>query len=225
MTAIVKDVMSTHVAAVLKHATFKDIAFVLREQRVSAFPVVDDDNRVIGVVSEADLLTKEALQDVAPSVFGGMARHQDQTKAEAVSAVDLMTSPAVTVGPYETVAHAAQLMYSRHVKRLPVVSQDGTLIGIITRSDILAVYDRDDADIREEIIRKVILEKFSCDPDQFRLTVANGIVTIAGTPETAMVGHEIVADARHVEGVVAVRDRLTYPPAADDDAAPGDEEP
>ena len=72
--------------------------------------------------------------------------------------------------------------------------------------------DRNDEDIRDEVARQVILEKFGCDPDLLRVTVANGIVTIAGTPETAVVGHEIIADARHVEGVVAVRDRLTYPP-------------
>jgi CBS domain-containing protein len=220
MTAIVKDVMSTRVAAVRQHATFKDIAAVLREQRVSAFPVVNDGNHVIGVVSEADLLAKEALRDVAPSVSGGMVRHHDEFKA--VTAAELMTAPAVSVGPYDTVARAARLMYGRHVKRLPVVGPDGLLIGIVTRSDILAVHDRNDEDIRGEIARQVILEKFACDPGRFRVTVANGIVTIAGTPETSAVGHEIVADARHVEGVVAVRDRLTYPLSRTTTALPAD---
>jgi len=212
MSVIVKDVMSTHVAAVRRHATFKDIAAVLREQRVSAFPVIDDDNRVIGVVSEADLLTKEALLDEASSVFGGTFKHDDQAKAAAVTAAELMTAPAVTVGPYETVAHAAHLMYRKRVKRLPVVSPDGTLIGIVTRSDILAVFDRADEKICDDIVSKVLLEKFLCDPGTFRVTVIKGIVTIAGTPENAHVGHDIIADVSHVEGVVAVRDRLTYPP-------------
>jgi len=212
MSATVRDVMSTHVAAARQHATFKDIAAMLREQRVSAFPVIDDDNHVIGVVSEADLLTREALNDTAPRLPHARLGHRDQAKAGAVTAVELMTSPPVTIGPDETAAHAARLMYGKQVKRLPVVSPDGTLIGIVTRSDILDVYDRKDDDIRDEITGNVILGKFLCDPDTFQVTVANGIVTIAGSPETALIGHDIMADARHVEGVVAVRDRLTYPP-------------
>jgi CBS domain-containing protein len=209
MNATVKDVMTTHVFAVRENATFKDIAATLREQRVSAFPVVDGENKVIGVVSEADLLTKEALDSELPGAFRGMTHHREQAKAAALTAADLMSKPAVTIGPDEPVAHAARLMYSRRVKRLPVTSADGTLIGIVTRSDVLSVYGRPDADIRSEISRHLILDTFLCDPARFTVTVKDGIVTIEGHPETAVVGHDIVEAARHVEGVVAVRDRLS----------------
>jgi osmotically-inducible protein OsmY len=101
-------------------------------------------------------------------------------------------------------------MYSRRVKRLPVTSDDGTLIGIVTRADVLSVYSRPDADIQREITQDQILGMFLCDPDRFTVTVADGIVTIAGTPESTVVGRDIVEAARHVEGVVAVRDRLSY---------------
>jgi CBS domain-containing protein len=208
MNATVKDVMSTHVVAVRRNAPFKDMAARLREQRVSAFPVLDEDNKVIGVVSEADLLIKEALEFSATSRVSGMLHHREQVKAAATTAEDLMTKPPVTVGPDEFVTHAARLMYARKVKRLPVVDDDGHLIGIVSRADVLSVYSRPDADIRHEIIDNIILGMLLCDPSRFTVTVKDGIVTVEGMPETASVGHDMIDQIRHVEGVVAVRDRL-----------------
>ena len=214
MNAVVKDVMSTHVVAVRANATFKEMATTLREQRVSAFPVLDHENKVIGVVSEADLLTKEALEGYVPGAFHNMVHHRDQSKAAALTAADLMTKPAVTIGPDEPVTHAARLMYTRRVKRLPVTAEDGTLIGIVSRADVLSVFSRPDADIRHEITQDLILKTYLCNPAHFTVTVKDGIVTIEGAPETTAVGRDIIESARHVEGVVAVRDRLTYPPAS-----------
>src|ERR1700749_2718638 len=97
VNATVKDVMSTHVVAVRKNATFKEMAARLREHRVSAFPVLDDDNKVIGVVSEADLLTKEALAGALFGVFHPMTPQREKAKAAALTAADLMTKPAVTI--------------------------------------------------------------------------------------------------------------------------------
>ena len=213
MNAIVKDVMSTHVVAVRQNATFKEMAARLHEHRVSAFPVLDDDNKVIGIVSEADLLTKEALEGELPGVFHTVTRHRETVKAAALTAAALMTRPAVTIGPDEPVTHAARLMYSRRVKRLPVTAEDGTLIGIVSRADVLSVYGRPDADIRHEITQDLILKTYLCNPAHFTVTVTDGIVTLEGTPERLEVGPDIIESARHVEGVVAVRDRLTYPPA------------
>jgi CBS-domain-containing membrane protein len=107
------------------------------------------------------------------------------------------------------VTHAARLMYSTRVKRLPVIRDDGTLVGIVTRSDVLSVYSKPDAEIAYEITQDVIAGTFRCDPARFTVTVKDGIVTIEGTPESTPVGHDIIDAARHVEGVVAVRDRLS----------------
>ncbi|HET9082254.1 MAG TPA: CBS domain-containing protein [Trebonia sp.] len=211
MNAAVRDVMSTHVIAVRQMASYKEIAIRLREHRVSAFPVIDADNKVIGVVSETDLLTKEALGGDIPGVLHSMRRHRELTRATAVTAADLMTRPPVTIGPDEPVTHAARLMYNRRVKRLPVTSRDGRLIGIVSRSDVLSVYGRPDAAIHHEITRNLIDGKYPGDPATFTVTVRDGIVTIEGTPETAAAGREIITDLRHIEGVVAVRDRLDYP--------------
>ena len=212
MNATVKDVMSTHVYAVKETASFKEIAIRLHELRVSAFPVIDLEGKVTGVVSEADLLPKEALEGEVPSVLRSLGRSRERTRVTAVTAADLMTRPPVTIGPNEPVTHAARLMYSGKVKRLPVVSGDGKLLGIVARSDVLSVYRRPDAEIHREITQEIILDTFLCDPARFTVTVMDGVVTIEGTPETAFTGHDIVNEARHVEGVVAVRDRLTYPP-------------
>ena len=96
MNTTVKDVMTTHVVAVRLKATYKDMATRLREFRVSAFPVLDDDNKVVGVVSEADLLTKEAL-DGEPGVISGLLHRRDQAKARGITAGDLMTTAVVAV--------------------------------------------------------------------------------------------------------------------------------
>ncbi len=211
MNATVKDVMTTHVVAVRMNASFKEMASRLREQRVSAFPVLDEDNKVIGVVSEADLLTKEALEFSGPGRVSSMLHHREQAKAAATTAADLMTKPPVTIGPNDLVSQAARLMYVRKVKRLPVVDDDGRLIGIVSRADVLSVYSRPDADIRHDIIEDIILEMLLCDPSRFTVTVKDGIVTVEGMPETTRVGRDMIDEIRHVEGVVAVRDRLNYP--------------
>jgi CBS domain-containing protein len=209
MNALVKDVMTTHVIAVRKNATFKDMAARLREHRVSAFPVLDDDDTVIGVVSEADLLPKEALESGGKG--SGFLHHREQVKAAGLTAADLMTSPPVTIAPSDFVSHAARVMYSRRVKRLPVVDADGCLVGIVSRADVLSVYSRPDADIRQDVIEHVILDALLTDPARFTITVKDGIVTVEGMPETAVVGRDMIEEIRHVEGVVAVRDRLSYP--------------
>ena len=208
----VKDVMSALPVSVSKTASFREIVAKLRECRVSAFPVLDADGKVIGVVSEADLLVKEAVADepnVAWGLLAGIVHHAARAKAGGVTAADLMTSPAVTVGPGETVERAARLMYDRKIKRLPVVDPAGRPIGIISRADVLAVFDRSDAEIREEIMSQVITGR--SEPSWYSVIVRDGVVTLEGTPETAAIGHALVRRARHVQGVVAVRDRLVYP--------------
>ena len=217
MSAKVRDVMTTQVVAVRKNATFKDMAALLTEYRVSAFPVLDDEGKVIGVVSEADLLSKEALvADMGSQAawlgrIAGSPYHDEFAKAAAVTAADLMTKPPVVVTPDEPVTSAARLMYHGRVKRLPVVGEKGQLIGIVSRADVLSVYRRPDEEIRQEIIKNVIMNEFFADPDHFVVAVKDGIVTLEGYPESAAKGRDMVVEAWHVEGIVSVRDRLTYP--------------
>ena len=215
MSARVADVMTTNAVAVRANASFKEIAARLREHHVSAFPVIDNDDRVIGVVSEADLLPKEALEAgyEGHRGFSGLRHRTEREKAEGVTAADLMSRPPVTIGPLDLVSHAAHLMYDHRITCLPVVDRE-RLVGVISRADVLTVFGRTDADIRWDITKKVLLQEFLTDPGRFIVTVRDGVVTLAGRPETAEMGRDIVAAVRHMEGVVAIRDELTYPPAA-----------
>jgi CBS domain-containing protein len=212
MKAVVRDVMSSLPISVRETASFKEIAATLRECRVSAFPVLDADGKVAGVVSEADLLVKEAVLGEPGGIgrfLADLVHHAAQAKAHGITAADLMTSPAVTIGPDDTVEHAAWLMFTRKVKRLPVVDPDGRLVGIISRTDILAVFDRSDAEIREDTMSQVIAGR--SEPSWYSVIVKDGVVTLEGTPETAHIGHDLVRRTWHIQGVVAVRDRLDYP--------------
>jgi CBS-domain-containing membrane protein len=209
MSATVRDVMTTRVVAVRRDASFREMAAMLRQERISAFPVIDDDGRVIGVVSEADMLIKEADKSGRPGLFS-LWRRRQRDKAAAVTAAELVTSPPVTIRPDAGVAEAARLMYENRVKRLPVVNQTQHLIGIISRADVLSVFSRSDEEIKREV-GQVILDQFPAHPAPFRVTVKDGVVTVAGRPETDEVGRGIVDAVRHIEGVVAVRDRLSYP--------------
>ena len=141
-----------------------------------------------------------------------LPHQRERSRVDAVTAADLMTRPAVTIGPDEPVSHAARLMYNQRVKRLPVTSDDGTLIGIVSRSDVLSVYSKPDTEIQREVTTDLIPDTAASGPGAFTVTVTDGIVTIAGTPQTIKAGHDIVDAVRHMEGVVAVRDRLSYSP-------------
>ncbi len=215
MKAFVKDVMTTQVIWVERDTPFAAIAAALREYRVSAFPVVDEAGQVVGVVSESDLLAKLALgggEEPEPGVIAGILHARQLEKARALTAADLMTSPAATVSPDDPLEHAAQLLYRRRVKRLPVVDAGNHLVGIVSRADVLALYDRPDAEIGEEIRNDIAVCESLADAKRFDVTVTDGVVTLTGRPRTRDQGRDIILRARHVVGVVAVRDRLDYPP-------------
>ena len=213
MNSRVRDVMTRDVVSVRETAEYKDIITVLRELRVSAFPVLDAADHLIGVVSEADLLLKEVgVRALAGSRLAA-GRRGERAKAAGVTAAELMSSPAVTIGPDDTVSAAARRMHDRRVKRLPVVNNAGRLVGIVSRVDVLSVFDRPDDEIRDDVVKDVIAGEFALDPRGFEVTVRAGILTITGQVESRTVAPYLMEALRHVEGVVDVRDRLSYPPA------------
>lgn len=211
MSPTVRDIMTRRVVAVRRDASFKEMAAMLRSSRISAFPVVDDAGRVVGVVSEADLLVKEAVQADGTSVLAALRHFKEEDKAAGVTAGDLMTGPAITIGPDAPVAEAARLMYDRRVKRLPVVNSGGLLVGIVSRVDVLSVFDRPDEQIRHEVLHQVLPDVLDEGASRFDVTVRDGIVTVAGRLRADRDGRAIIEAVRHVQGVVAVRDRLSRP--------------
>ncbi len=217
MSATVRDVMTTGVIAVRGDTSFKEMAAMLGSSRVSGFPVIDQAGKVIGVVSETDMLIKEADRDGHPELFAGLRRSRDHQKAAGVTAAELMTSPPVTIGPDEPVQHAAFLMYDRAVERLPVVDKAGHLVGIVSQVDVLSIFSRPDEEIRREVTDSVIGQGLRMGPERLKVTVQDGIVTLSGRPETGQAGRDIIEAVRRIEGVVAVRDQLG---PADEDGRP-----
>jgi CBS domain-containing protein len=213
MTRAVKDVMATRVVAVREDASYKDTLTAMCEYRISACPVLDAAGRVVGVVSEADLLPKE----IGPQPFSGpgrllraSGRRGERTKAAALTAAELMSTPAVTIGPLASVTEAARQMYERGVKRLPVVDEAGRLVGIVGRLDVLSVFARPDSQIREEVIGKVIAGKFNLRPEAFEVTVASGIVTVTGQADSPTIAAELISAIEQVEGVIDIWDKIGY---------------
>jgi len=200
MHAYVRDIMTTGVVTVRPDTPYWTVAALFREHRVSGFPVTGDDGKVVGVVTETDLLGLAAGQ-----------HHRGHDPDGQATAGDLMSHPAVTARPDDLVQAAARLMQKRRLQRLPVVGLDGRLAGIVSRSDVLSVFDRSDEEIRREVAQDVIADGFFTDPARFTVTVHKGVVTLEGAPGSAVLGASIVAQVEHLEGVVAVRDRFTYP--------------
>ena len=210
MHSLVKDLMTTPVVTVGPETPFKEIVARLAERRVSAVPVVDDAGLVLGVVSEADLLLKEEYPDPDADLplFWTKRRRAEHDKAAATVARGLMTVAVVAVTPDATVAEAARRMHTAQVKRLPVLGEGGRLVGIVSRADLLKVFNRPDAAIRREILDDVIVGEFMMDPNRFFIQVHEGVAVLEGRVERRSLLPWLVRAVRGVEGVVQVDDRL-----------------
>ena len=211
MHSLVKDLMTTQVVTVGPATPFKEIAARLAEHRVSAVPVVDD-GRVLGVVSEADLLLKEEFTDPDQDIplFWTKRRRLERDRAAATTARDLMTVAVVSIAPEATVAEAARRMHAAGVKRLPVVGEGGRLVGIVSRGDLLKVFNRTDQAIRREIMDDVIVGEFTMDPNRFFIHVDDGVVVLQGRVERHSLLPYLFRAVHAVEGVVRVENRLAY---------------
>ncbi|MEZ0090910.1 CBS domain-containing protein [Streptacidiphilus sp. EB129] len=219
----VHDVMTQEVVTVEPGTPFKEIASLFHRNDITAVPVVDDQGRPMGMVSEADLLRKEAAApDPDGRGSGNWMRPRDRDRAEAETAGGLMTSPAVTARGDWSVVEAARAMDRHRIKRLPVVDEAGRLVGIVSRSDLLQVFLRHDGAIREEIVHDVLGETLWLAPDAVRVVVHEGVVTLSGRlPRKSMIP-VTTRLCRSVDGVVAVHSSLDF---TEDDLVQGLERP
>ncbi|MEU8514648.1 CBS domain-containing protein [Kitasatospora sp. NPDC048722] len=206
----VRDVMTPEVVVAHRETTFKEIAVLLRHHRISAVPVVDERNRPVGLVSEADLVRKEsALLGEDRPLARGLHPHRHHL-GEAELAEELMSSPAVTADPEWNLVETAKVMDRRHLKRLPVVDGEGRLIGIVSRADLLKPFLREDAEIRAEITGDVLLDALWLPAGDVEVTVEDGVVTLTGTVERRSLVPLVEEMCRSLDGVVAVRQSLDY---------------
>jgi CBS domain-containing protein len=229
----VGDVMTDQVVTVRDDTPFKEVVRLIREYGVSALPVLDRAGRLVGIVSEADLLLKEEHATGEGSLTqlpwrGDHERENGQppwirrTKARGVTARDVMTSPVVTVTEGDAVALAARIMRENHVRRLPVTDAHGDLVGIVTRSDLLTTFLRPDDEIRDAIDGALTEPMPSIEKGQIRTVVDNGIAKLDGHVGFKSQIPRIVSIARSIDGVVDVESLLEYDV---DDLGPGEPSP
>lgn len=211
----VRDVMTTPVVTVRRETPLKDVARLLIDRGVSGVPVVDAAGTVVGVISEGDFLVKE--QGPGEIRHRRLARllgesHETQVqlgKIAARTAGEAMTSPVVTIAPESAIQDAAATMTRRSVNRLPVVD-DGRLVGIVTRADLLRAYLRTDEDLERVVRDEVVLRMLWLDPAAFTISVRDGEATITGHVERRSTAEIIEASIRMVPGIVAVHADLAW---------------
>ncbi|GGY33521.1 CBS domain-containing protein [Streptomyces djakartensis] len=208
---------------------FKEVARRLAEHRISGLPVVDDDEKVLGVISETDLMARQAQAPGAPGsrrlsrrprwTPGSRAR---RARAQARTAGQLMSRPAITVHSDATVVEAARVMAHHGVERLPVVDDEERLVGMVTRRDLLQVFLRPDAEIRGAIRNEVLERAMGLPSDAVDVDVHEGVVVLAGQLERRVEATTVVEMCRRTDGVVGVVDHLTH---RFDDSRPSSGEP
>lgn len=210
----VKDVMTTEVLTVRPHTSFKDTVELLVEHRISGVPVVDEDGRLVGLVTEADLVSKEAfdLRQRRPlaavaELISGASRWAG--KASGLTAGHVMSDRVVAVTPGEDLRAVARRMLDLGVKRFPVVDH-GRLVGIVSRQDLLRLFHRPDADIAAELDAKLANPLYAPDDHSVTAAVADGVVTLTGSVRLSGEVPVVVGMASDVAGVVHVDNRITY---------------
>jgi CBS domain-containing protein len=210
----VEDVMTTEVRTVGPDTSLKDAAIELVRHGISGMPVIDSERHVLGVLSEADILAKEG--DDGRGRGGFLKWLVDpgdpwiSSRFDAVTVGEAMSAPAQTVMPGRPLAEVATTMLDEGINRLPVVDADGTLVGIVSRGDLVRAFARPDEEIRREIEEDVIRKALWLDPSVVRVTVTNGVVTLAGEVASAADAELLPTFTRKVPGVVDVSSTLTY---------------
>jgi CBS domain-containing protein len=212
--SLVRDYMTTDVVVLRPDDGFKEVVRALADRGVSGAPVVSETGRVMGVVSEADLLHKEAFMPVAEEPRRYFASRSStlaaQARAAGDTAADLMHTPAITVTMDTPIARAARTMAVQGIKRLPVVGDDGALVGIISRADVMGVFLAPDEELRREVISEVIERSLWEDPERIRVEVRDGVVTLSGRLASKSLIPLTVALTQSIDGVVDVIDELSY---------------
>lgn len=206
----VSELMTKDVVTVERQSTLKEVAELLAGRRISGVPVVDRPRRVVGVVSEADIAEKEAAVDRPRGVVDWLLARGTSPRLEARTAGEAMSSPPITLRPDRDVAEAARLMIEQGVNRLPIVDAEGTLVGIVTRADLVRAFIRSDAEIEHELLEDVVLGNLGIDPDTVETSVNEGEVTLTGEVDTKADAGLLETFAARVPGVVSVRSELRW---------------
>lgn len=214
----VQDLMTSSVATVAPDAPFKVVVEQLTRRGVSGLPVVDEDGTLVGIVTEGDLLAKEAygarrrrrrVLGLVTDVLAGRDTLQ-LSKAAGLTAADIMTEHVITAGPEEDVRIAARRMLETGVKRLPVVDESHRVVGIIARADLLRVFERTDEALEAAISRLVERCLFVPPEADVDVKVSDGVVTLSGFVNRQSDVRVLGAIVAAVDGVVGMTNDVTF---------------
>ncbi|WP_327123647.1 MULTISPECIES: CBS domain-containing protein [unclassified Streptomyces] len=209
----VGDLMTDEVVSVVPATSFKEVAKLLAQYNISGLPVLDEEDQVVGVVSESDLVNRQAARHLVPSdgpdAGTGTGTGTAVSSGAEFMAAEVMSTPAVTVHADETAPDAARLMMRSGVERLPVVDDEDRLVGIVTRRDLLRLFLRPDAEIRRRIIEDVVVGTMGLGADAVAVHVIDGVVTLEGQLESRSQIAILTRLAEQLDGVVAVVGHVT----------------
>jgi CBS domain-containing protein len=208
----VDELMTKVVITVSPETTLKDAAAILAERRVSGVPVVDTEGAVVGVFSEGDVLYRESGGAQDGFRFAAWPGPPDHLEAKLDSTIvgESMSSPAVTIGVRSAVTDAAKTMIGEGVNRLPVIDDEGRLVGIVTRADLVRAFVRSDDDVADEICDDVLGRQLWLEPDSVRVEVEQGRVRLTGQVESQTDADLVSILAKRVPGVVSLDSRLSW---------------
>jgi CBS domain-containing protein len=208
----VQEIMTREVVTVGPEAELRDVARILVDSGISGLPVCGVRRELLGIVTEGDILVKEAGPRDKSRAFGwpGGTEAKRARKSRALTVKDAMTTQVVTISPYASVAEAARRMSDLGIKRLPVV-KDGDLVGIVSRTDLVRAFVRSDDEIRREIREDVLLRTLWLEvPEAVDVQVERGAVRLSGQVETATDAVLLQKLVARVPGVVSVQADLGW---------------
>jgi CBS domain-containing protein len=200
----VDDVMTREVITVSANTPVGRIARLLDREGISAVPVTAATGGVLGVVSQADLLT-----DVTDGARQSTPSGRAASRATAASAGDLMTAPALCIDADASLARAAEAMQVRNVRRLLVKDPRGNLVGVVSRGDLLRPYARNDAAVRREV-EAVLRRRLWIHPDQVGAHVYQGVARLTGATGRRSTADIAARLAAGVPGVTKVVNHIRY---------------
>jgi CBS domain-containing protein len=207
----VSDVMTRRVLTVRVSTPVKELARLMVEYRVSALPVLDDDNRLIGVVTEADLVLEQGHQvPRRPRWWEPTAQRHTLRRAAGDTAGPLMSTSPPAITEHASLPQAARLMTDRAVRCLPVVDPDDRVVGVVSRADLLHAFVRSDDDIRADVLGEVFVHLLWTDPTEVKIEVRDGIVELIGSVDRRSTAEAAERLVRRLDGVVDVISHLEH---------------
>jgi CBS domain-containing protein len=211
----VRDLMTVKPITVEPTATIKEIAQVLLDHDIRSVPVVDIGDQLVGMVGEADLVCREGFPSVRSHSLAGLvesvlAEHQHHwtQRTQGLTAGEIMTTDVVTCEPHEIVSGVARRMVLRAVRSVPVV-EGGRLVGILSRHDILRLFNRPDPEIRRNVAAYLANPLWAPESHMIEPAVRDGVVVLSGSVCFPNDRRLVVSILGQIPGVIGVVDHLT----------------